>query len=153
MPKAIRYREIDLILVKSRSSSWFTMRVYTELDRRLKLGEWSYMAMLGFVLVATWWLEFAFRLRVLRNPKRLLTTLALVSPWFVLWDAYAISLGHWFFDRSQMTGIIGPFSIPLEEYLFFILIPIAAVLTLEGVTNFLPTVRGWLLSVRKPAVK
>lgn len=106
-------------------------------------GEWSYMAMLGFVLVASWWLEFAFKLRVLRNPKRLFTTLALVSPWFILWDAYAISLGHWFFDRSQMTGIIGPLNIPLEEYLFFILIPIAAVLTLDGVTKVLPIVRGW----------
>lgn len=101
------------------------------------------MAMLGFVLVASWWLEFAFKLRVLRSPKRLMTTLALVSPWFVLWDAYAISLGHWFFDRDQMLGIIGPMNIPLEEYLFFIVIPIAAVLTLEGVAKVLPIVRGW----------
>lgn len=105
--------------------------------------------MLGFVLIASWWLEFAFRLRVLRNPKKLFTTLALVSPWFVLWDAYAISLGHWFFDRNQMIGIIGPFSIPLEEYLFFILVPIAAVLTLEGVNNLLPTVRRWLAVAKK----
>ena len=104
-------------------------------------GEWSYLAMLGFVLIASWWLEFVFRLRVLRRPKKLLLTLVLVSPWFVLWDAYAISLGHWFFDRSQMIGIIGPLGIPLEEYLFFILVPIAAVLTLEGVNNLLPTVR------------
>ena len=102
------------------------------------------MAMLGFVLAASWWLEFAFKLRVLRSPKRLLTTLALVSPWFILWDAYAISLGHWFFDRDQMLGIIGPMNIPLEEYLFFILVPIAAVLTLEGVVKVLPIVRGWL---------
>jgi hypothetical protein len=32
-----------------------------------------------------------------------------------------------------MLGIIGPLNIPLEEYLFFLVIPIAAVLTLEGV--------------------
>lgn len=112
-------------------------------------GEFSYLAMLGFVLVASWWLEFVFQLRVLRRPKKLMMTLLLVSPWFVLWDAYAISLGHWFFDRSQMTGIIGPLGIPLEEYLFFILIPVAAVLTLEGVNNLLPTVRRILGSARK----
>ena len=116
-------------------------------------GEWSYMAMLGFVLVASWWLEFVFKLRVLRNPKRLLTTLALVSPWFILWDAYAISLGHWFFDREQMLGIIGPMNIPLEEYLFFILIPIASVLTLEGVTKVWPTVRGWFRPARELVTK
>lgn len=116
-------------------------------------GEWSYMAMLGFVLVASWWLEFAFKLRVLRNPKRLLTTLFLVSPWFILWDAYAISLGHWFFDRTQMLGIIGPMNIPLEEYLFFILIPIAAMLTLEGVTKVWPVVKGWFRPAQELVLK
>jgi lycopene cyclase domain-containing protein len=96
-------------------------------------GEFSYLAMLAFVVVGSWWLEIAFRLRVLRNPKKLLKTIALVSPWFIVWDWYAITQGHWFFDRKQTTGIIGPLGIPLEEYLFFIIIPIAAILTLEGV--------------------
>jgi lycopene cyclase domain-containing protein len=103
-------------------------------------GEWSYLAMLAFVVVASWWLELAFRLRVLRNPKRLLKTIAIVSPTFVIWDWYAISQGHWFFDQSLTIGIIGPLGIPLEEYLFFIIIPIAAVLTIDGVKY----VQGWL---------
>lgn len=103
--------------------------------------EWSYMAMLAFVLIASGWLEWAFDLRVYRNPKRLLATVAIAAPPFILWDAFAIAQGHWFFDRSQMLGIIGPMNIPLEEYLFFIIIPIAAVLTIEGVTRFLEIVR------------
>lgn len=98
---------------------------------------WAYLAMIGFVIVASWWLEWAFDLRVLRAPRRLLLTLFLVIPFFVLWDAYAIAQGHWFFDYSQMTGLIGPLGVPLEEYAFFIFIPIAAVLTWEGVTRFL----------------
>ena len=99
------------------------------------------MAMLAFVLLASGWLEWAFDLRVYRNPKRLLATVAIAAPLFILWDAFAIAQGHWFFDRSQMLGIIGPLNIPLEEYLFFLIIPIAAVLTLEGVTRFLDIVR------------
>jgi len=99
------------------------------------------MAMLAFVLLASGWLEWAFDLRVYRNPKRLLATVAIAAPPFILWDAFAIAQGHWFFDRSQMLGIIGPLNIPLEEYLFFLIIPIAAVLTLEGVTRFLDIVR------------
>jgi lycopene cyclase domain-containing protein len=98
---------------------------------------WSYLGMLAFVVVASWWLEWAFRLRVLRAPRRLALTLLIVMPPFLLWDAYAIDQGHWFFDYSQMTGLIGPLGIPLEEYLFFVFIPIAAVLTWEGVTRFL----------------
>jgi lycopene cyclase domain-containing protein len=111
-------------------------------------GEWSYLAMLGFVVVASFWLEFAFKLRVLRDPKRLIKTLALTIPLFVIWDAFAIAQGHWFFNPEKVTGIIGPLNIPLEEYLFFVIVPIAALLTLEGVSNFLPTVKGWIKAVR-----
>jgi lycopene cyclase domain-containing protein len=89
--------------------------------------------MLAFVVAASWGLEFAFRIRVLRSPKRLLKTLALVVPPFIIWDCYAISNGHWHFDPNLTSGIIGPLSIPLEEYLFFIIIPVAALLTFEGV--------------------
>lgn len=107
-------------------------------------GEWSYMAMLGFVLVASGWLEFAFKIRVWRNPVRLFKTVALVAPAFILWDAYAISQGHWFFDQEQMLGIYGPMGIPLEEYLFFLIIPIASVLTLEGVNSAKVMLDNWL---------
>jgi lycopene cyclase domain-containing protein len=101
------------------------------------MGPASYLVMLGFVIIASGWLEWAFSLRVLRNPKKLFATVAIAAPPFIAWDAWAISQGHWFFDRDQMVGIIGPLSIPLEEYLFFVIIPVAAVLTLEGVNRFL----------------
>jgi len=116
------------------------------LEGRPKLfGEWSYLAMLGFVVLASFWLEFAFRLRVLRDPRRLLKTIALVAPVFLLWDAFAIANRHWFFSDDLTLGIYGPFGIPLEEYGFFIIIPIAGILTLEGVTNFFPTVKSWVV--------
>ena len=56
-----------------------------------------------------------------------------VSVVFLGWDAFAIAQEHWRFDPAQILGIFGPLDIPIEEYLFFIIIPIAAVLTLEGV--------------------
>ncbi len=111
-------------------------------------GQWSYIAMLGFVCVASFWLEFAFGLRVLRDPLRLIKTIALSSPLFIAWDAYAIANNHWFFSASQTLGVYGPFGIPVEEYLFFIVVPIAGLLTLEGVSNFLPTVKRWISFVK-----
>ena len=104
-------------------------------------GQWSYLAMLAFVVVASWWLELVFRLRVLRNPRKVILSIAIVSPAFILWDFYAITNHHWFFQRELVTGIIGPLEIPLEEYLFFVIIPVAAVLTLEGVK----VVQAWVL--------
>jgi len=35
----------------------------------------------------------------------------------------------------------GPFDIPLEEFLFFIIVPMAAILTIEGVTTVKPHLR------------
>ncbi|MFM7491959.1 MAG: lycopene cyclase domain-containing protein [Actinomycetota bacterium] len=99
----------------------------------LELSNWSYVAMLLFVIVGSWWLEFAFKTKVLRRPRILLIALLPVSAFFLIWDAFAINQNHWTFDEAQILGIYGPLNIPLEEYLFFLIIPIAAVLTLEGV--------------------
>lgn len=98
-----------------------------------ELTHWSYVAMLIFTMLGSWWLEFVFRIRVLRRPRLLISAVFPVAIFFLLWDAFAINQKHWNFDEDQMLGMIGPFNIPFEEYLFFFIIPIAAVLTLEGV--------------------
>ena len=86
-------------------------------------------------------MEIALKVGVLRRIKRAALSVLPVSIPFLIWDAYAIAQGHWFFDREQMLGIVGPFSIPLEEYLFFIVVPMAAIMTIEGVTTVKPHLR------------
>ena len=103
------------------------------MSQGLTLENWSYIAMLLFVIAGSWWLEFAFKLQVLRRPRQILLAIFPVSIFFLAWDAFAIKLEHWSFDKQQILGIYGPFNVPLEEYLFFFIIPLAAVLTLEGV--------------------
>ncbi|MEY4280566.1 MAG: hypothetical protein RL313_829 [Actinomycetota bacterium] len=78
--------------------------------------------MLGFTVIGSFWLEIALKVGVLRRIKRAIFSILPVSTLFILWDAYAVSQGHWFFDREQIVGIYGPFDIPLEEYLFFIVV-------------------------------
>ena len=96
------------------------------------------MAMIAFTVVGSFWLEIIFKVGVLRRWKRALKSILPVSALFIAWDAYAIAQGHWFFDRDQILGIFGPFGIPLEEYLFFIVVPLAALLTIEAVTTVKP---------------
>jgi lycopene cyclase domain-containing protein len=103
------------------------------------VGQYSYVAVLVFVLVGSGWLEIALRTRVFRRPRRLLLTVIPVTLPFLIWDAYAISQGHWWFDTDRILGVYLPGEIPLDELLFFILIPIASILTLEAVRS----VRGW----------
>ena len=70
----------------------------------------------------------------------LLTLLPVVGV-FYLWDAYAVSRKHWTFDPHRVTGLRLPGDVPLEELLFFVVVPVAAILTLEAVRR----VRGWPL--------
>lgn len=99
----------------------------------------AYLGMLAFCLLGTVWLEVLLGVRVYRRWRRLLLTLAPVLPVFVVWDLYAIHARQWHFDPAQTTGILLPGGMPLEEGLFFLVIPVCAVLTLEAVR----VVRGW----------
>ena len=96
------------------------------------------MAMLIFTVFGSFWLEIALKVGVLRRIKRVVLSVLPISSLFLIWDAYAISKSHWFFDREQILGIYGPLDIPLEEYLFFIVSPMAAIMTIEGVTTVKP---------------
>jgi lycopene cyclase domain-containing protein len=98
----------------------------------MTLSHWSYVAMLAFCLAGTLPLVPAFRLRTLRQPRRLLLTVVLAASPFVLWDVYATRAGHWRFDAAQTLPwrVAG---LPLEEIAFFVVIPLAAVLTYEAV--------------------
>jgi lycopene cyclase domain-containing protein len=105
------------------------------------MGKWGYIAMLVFTIVGSFWLEIAFKVRVLRRVKRSALAIAPIAVLFLLWDALAIRHHDWFFDTHQILGIYGPFSIPLEEYLFFLIIPLAGIMTLEAVRRVKPNWR------------
>jgi lycopene cyclase domain-containing protein len=100
-----------------------------------KLG---YVAMLAFTICGSFWLEVFLKVGVLRRWKRALSSILPISAIFIGWDAYAIKRGHWFFDPDQILGIFGPWQIPLEEYLFFIIVPLAALMTIEAVIKVKP---------------
>lgn len=101
----------------------------------------AYLAMLAFCLLGTLPLELWLGVRVYRQWRRLALTLACVAPVFVAWDVYAIAAGHWDFDPEQTSGVVLPGGVPLEELLFFLVVPTCALLSLEAVRR----VRGWPL--------
>lgn len=100
----------------------------------MTLLQWSYVAMLAFCLAGTLPLIPAFKLPVLRQPRRLLLTILLAGSPFLIWDIIVTHLGHWWFDADQTLPwrIAG---LPLEEVGFFVVIPLVSVLTIEGVRS------------------
>jgi lycopene cyclase domain-containing protein len=103
------------------------------------MSQWSYVAILGFVLAACLWLEVVLRTRVLVRWRRLVLAVVPAVIVFSAWDIYAINAGHWSFDDERILGVVLPGGLPLDEVLFFITIPFAAILTLEAVR----AVKGW----------
>lgn len=96
---------------------------------------YSYIGVLAFILFGTIWLEIVLQARVLRKLKRLVLTIIPVVVLYVIWDYYAITNNHWFFDETRTSGIILWGFLPLEELLFFIIVPIAALLSFEAVRS------------------
>jgi len=102
--------------------------------------------MLAFCLLGTLPLELVLHVGVYRRVRRLALTIAPVLAVFVAWDLYAVSRDHWRFDPEQTLGVVLPGGLPLDELGFFVVVPLAAVLTIEAVR----TVRGWTVGDEQP---
>jgi len=94
------------------------------------MDTWQYLLVLASCAAVTLPLEFAAGARVYRRPKALLATLAPVLAVFAGWDLIAVHHGEWWFSPRYTLGprIAG---LPVEEWLFFLVVPICALLTYE----------------------
>lgn len=97
-----------------------------------------YLLVLLGCLIGTAPLEVVLHTRVYARWRRLALTLLPVFVVFTIWDVLAIRAGHWAYDPRQTTGLhVG--NVPIEELLFFLVIPLCSILALEAVR----AVRGW----------
>jgi lycopene cyclase domain-containing protein len=99
----------------------------------------TYLAVLAGCVLGTLPLEIWLRTRVYARPRRWLLAVAGPAAVFLGWDWYAISHRQWSYDPAQTTGLLLPGRIPLEEALFFLVVPTCAILAFEAVR----AVRGW----------
>jgi lycopene cyclase domain-containing protein len=97
---------------------------------------WQYLIVLGLCLAVTVPLEF-LGAGVYRQPWRLMRAVVPVALVFLAWDAVAIVAGVWTYNGDYISGIHLPFRLPVEEALFFVVIPVCALLTYNAVTTIL----------------
>ena len=103
------------------------------------MGHLTYLGLLAGCLVVTAPLELVLRVRVYARWKRFLLAVLPEFVLFVAWVLYAIGQGHWDYDGDQILGVRLPGGIPVEEVLFFLVVPLCAVLAFEAVRR----VTGW----------
>lgn len=101
----------------------------------------QYLILMAACLVITLPLELLMGARVYRRPRRLLLALLPTVALFSAWDVWGIIRRHWWYSDRYTTGwMIGP--MPVEELVFFIVVPICGLLTLEAVGAVLAWLRA-----------
>ena len=101
-----------------------------------------YLAILAGCVLGTLPLEFLLGTNVYRRWRRLAAAVLPVAVVFGGWDVWAVYQGAWRYDSRYLIGVTLPGRLPLEELLFFLVVPTCAVLTLEAVRARRP---GWLI--------
>lgn len=96
------------------------------------MDRWHYAALLCACLLVTLPLELGLGARVYRRPVRLAVTVAPVAVVFGGWDLLAHAAGHWSFSDRHTLGVRLA-GLPVEEWLFFLVVPVCALLTYEAV--------------------
>jgi lycopene cyclase domain-containing protein len=104
------------------------------------VSHFAYLAILAACLFGTAPLELVLHVRVYAQWRRLLATLVPIVVVFAGWDLYAIHEAQWSYASRYLVGVTLPGHLPLEELLFFLVIPTCAVLTYEAVLTRRP---GW----------
>ena len=100
------------------------------------MDRWQYLIVLGACLLITAPLEI-FGKGVYRQARRAAFAVLPVAAVFVVWDAVAIAAHIWTYNPKYVTGIELPAAIPLEELLFFIVIPLCGLFTYNAVDTIL----------------
>lgn len=113
----------------------------------MSVDRYQYLLLMAGCLVVTLPLEVVLRARVYRQPRRLVLALLPMLVVFLAWDVLGIVRGHWWYSERYTTGILLPLDVPVEEVVFFVVVPICALLTYEAVG----TVLGWVRERRGDA--
>jgi lycopene cyclase domain-containing protein len=97
------------------------------------VDRFQYLALMAACLVVTLPLELVYRARVWGRPARLARVLAVPVVVFSVTDALAVHHGLWRYSPRYVTGWDLPGRLPVEEVVFFVVIPVCSILAFEAV--------------------
>jgi lycopene cyclase domain-containing protein len=81
-------------------------------------------------LLASFWPGLKFY----QNIRSLLISITIVAIFFSVWDVFAVYRGHWFFNPTDVWKL-RIINLPVEEVLFFVVIPFCCIFTWEAVKH------------------
>ena len=100
-----------------------------------------YLYVLICVAICAFGVNLAFRLKISKSWRTFLKVDICVLVIYVAWDIWAVHKKNWRFDPSQILGLKVFGGLPIEEILFFIIVPLMTVLTYLALTKLVAGVR------------
>jgi lycopene cyclase domain-containing protein len=110
-------------------------------EGRCEIDRYQYLLLMAGCLLITLPLEFVLRARVYRRLSTLLFALVPVVLVFSVWDVAGILREHWTYNPRYVTGLTLGLGMPVEELVFFVVVPICGLLSYEAVGYVLERVR------------
>jgi lycopene cyclase domain-containing protein len=98
------------------------------------MGHFAYAEILLAIFVPVAIISFITPISRYRRYGPLLISIAIVDPFYIIWDQLAVIYGTWSFNSAEVTGIYF-FHLPIEEVAFFLVVPFSTILIYEAVNS------------------
>jgi len=97
----------------------------------------NYLILDILIILFPFLLSFKWKFAYYRYYKALFPAITIVGAGYIIWDAIVTARGYWWFIYEYLSGItiIG---LPLEEILFFIVVPYSCIFIYENLEYFFP---------------
>ena len=105
----------------------------------------SYLVVIIFVMMCAFGVNLGFRLRIGKRWRELLLTEIAILVIYLFWDTWAIAKKSWFFDTHQTVNIDLLPKVPIEEVLFFIIVPLMIIISYQALLKL----TGWSAGGKK----
>ena len=92
------------------------------------MAQLHYLFVLMFIAFCAVAVTLAFRIRIKRFWRNFLLADGSILVIYLIWDYWAIKKENWSFDSEQILGFYLFGAVPIEEVLFFIIVPLMTVI-------------------------
>jgi lycopene cyclase domain-containing protein len=101
------------------------------------MEQYLYLGVLAFALSYPLAQSFEHRIHYAASWKYLFPALLVTAAFFIVWDVWFTQLGVWEFNPRYVLGLFF-LDLPLEEWLFFFIVPFASMFIYEVLNYFFP---------------
>jgi lycopene cyclase domain-containing protein len=105
----------------------------------MEKASWTYMAILGFSLLYPLAQSFEKRITMYRKFKYIFPGILITGAIYIAWDIWFTKLGIWGFNHNYTKDLYLA-GLPLEEWLFFLVVPYCCIFLYEVLGYFIKNI-------------